>query len=392
MAAIARSCERSAHLSRSARVISSSSPTSVASSNICLPLNGLRRPSWTIASSALTSPMRKPWRAPGSRYGACDIDSMPPPTATSRSPARTAWSIIPTARTLDAQTLLIVSEVTSIGMPASICAWRDGIWPWPACSTVPITTCSTCSGATSARSSASRIATPPRCVAGSVDRPPPSLPIGVRALLRITVRGMRPSLINVPRRMRVDSDHGRTRPHEADTIVVGVFEDEGIAHDHGGVLQALVDSGEAKRGLRKLAVTHAEGRRYIVAGLGARAEFDPERARIAAAGVVGRAQGARREGAVLGGPHHVADARRRRRWSRARCSPPTRSASTRARRRATRAGRADRSPPHHDVAAPAAAAAVVGRGGQPRARPPEPPGQRPDADRAGRARAGSSRA
>jgi hypothetical protein len=28
-------------------------------------------------------------------------------------------------------------------------------------------------------------------VAGSVDRPPPSLPIGVRALLRITVRGIR---------------------------------------------------------------------------------------------------------------------------------------------------------------------------------------------------------
>ena len=73
--------------------------------------------------------MRKPWRAPGSRYGACDIDSMPPPTATSRSPARTAWSIIPTARTLDAHTLLIVSEVTSIGIPASICAWRLGICP-----------------------------------------------------------------------------------------------------------------------------------------------------------------------------------------------------------------------------------------------------------------------
>ena len=129
VAAIARSCERSAHLSRSARVISSSSPISVASSNICLPVNGLRRPSWIIASSVFMSPIRKPWRAPGSRYGACDIDSMPPPTATSRSPARTAWSIIPTARTLDAHTLLIVSELTSIGIPASICAWRDGICP-----------------------------------------------------------------------------------------------------------------------------------------------------------------------------------------------------------------------------------------------------------------------
>ena len=103
-------------------MISSWSPTSLASSNIWRPLNGLRRPSSIIESSAVTSPMRKPWRAPGSRYGACDIDSIPPPTARFRSPARTAWSIMPTARTLDAQTLLIVSEVTSIGMPASICA------------------------------------------------------------------------------------------------------------------------------------------------------------------------------------------------------------------------------------------------------------------------------
>ena len=62
-----RSWLRSAHLSRSARVISSSSPTSVASSYICLPVNGLRRASWIIASSALTSPMRKPKRALGSR-------------------------------------------------------------------------------------------------------------------------------------------------------------------------------------------------------------------------------------------------------------------------------------------------------------------------------------
>ena len=58
VAAIARSCERSAQRSRSGRVISSSSPTSVASTNICLPLNGLVRPSWTIASSAFASPMR----------------------------------------------------------------------------------------------------------------------------------------------------------------------------------------------------------------------------------------------------------------------------------------------------------------------------------------------
>ncbi len=113
----------------SARVISSSSPTSVASWNICLPVKALVSPSWTIASSALTSPMRKPKRAFGSRYGACDIDSMPPPTPISMSPARIDWSSSPTARMPEAQTLLIVSEETSIGMPALIWAWREGIWP-----------------------------------------------------------------------------------------------------------------------------------------------------------------------------------------------------------------------------------------------------------------------
>ncbi len=94
----------------------------------------------------------------------------------------------------------------------------------------------------------------------------------------------------------------------ADTIVVGVFEDDSIAHDHGGVLQALVDSGEAKRGLRKLAVTHADGRRYIVAGLGARSGFDPERARVTAAVVVGRAQELGTKTLCWEVPHHVTDA------------------------------------------------------------------------------------
>src|SRR4051794_31806649 len=79
----------------------------------------------------------------------------------------------------------------------------------------------------------------------------------------------------------------------ADTIAVGVFEDEGVAHDlPGGELNALLDAGEAKRGFRKVALTHADGRRWLVAGLGARDEFDPERARVAAAGGVAPARGA----------------------------------------------------------------------------------------------------
>src|SRR5512133_3144244 len=59
-------------------------------------------------------------------YGAFDIDSIPPATTTWWSPARIIWSAISTARIDDAQTLLIVSEPTSIGRPAPIDAWRDG--------------------------------------------------------------------------------------------------------------------------------------------------------------------------------------------------------------------------------------------------------------------------
>ena len=90
----------------------------------------------------------------------------------------------------EAQTLLMVSEETSFGIPALIWAWRDGIWPCPACSTWPMTTCWTCSGATPARSSAALMAIPPRSVAFREASPPPSLPTGVRALPRITVRGI----------------------------------------------------------------------------------------------------------------------------------------------------------------------------------------------------------
>src|SRR3954452_16263423 len=108
--------------------------------------------------------------------------------------------------------------------------------------------------------------------------------------------------------MRVRATTSGPPETDADTIVVGVFEDEGVAHDYPGTLQALVDSGEARRGLRKLAVTHAEGRRYVLAGLGARSDFDPERARVAAATVAGRARELGTEALCWELPHHVGDA------------------------------------------------------------------------------------
>ena len=79
-------------------------------------------------------------------------------------------SAMPSERMPEAQTLLIVSEGTSFGMPPLIWAWREGICPWPACRTWPKTTCWTCSGSTPERSSAASITWPPRSVASSEER------------------------------------------------------------------------------------------------------------------------------------------------------------------------------------------------------------------------------
>jgi leucyl aminopeptidase len=76
---------------------------------------------------------------------------------------------------------------------------------------------------------------------------------------------------------------------DADTVVLGLFEGEEPrtgADGRGGVphqLGELVASGEAQRSFKALALTHAEGKRWLTVGLGARKDFTPERARVAAA-------------------------------------------------------------------------------------------------------------
>jgi leucyl aminopeptidase len=91
--------------------------------------------------------------------------------------------------------------------------------------------------------------------------------------------------------MQVRSTTEAPRDTGADTVAIGVFEGEDIAHDlEGAPLQELLDSGEAKSGFKKLALTHANGRRWLLVGLGSRDAFDAERARVAAATAVGRAK------------------------------------------------------------------------------------------------------
>jgi len=95
----------------------------------------------------------------------------------------------------------------------------------------------------------------------------------------------------------------------ADTIVVGLVAGEGVAHDvAGGALQSLLDAGEARPGPGKLAVTHAEGRRWILVGLGDRESLDAERARVAAAAAHGRARELGARVLCWEVPHKVDDA------------------------------------------------------------------------------------
>ena len=176
----------------------------------------------------------------------------------------------------------------------------------------------------------------------------------------------------------------------ADTVAIGLFEDEGVAHDTpGGALGALVDSGEAKPAFRKLALTHADGRRWLLAGLGKRDEFDPERARIVAGGVLARARELGARSLCWELPHHVSDAH----------AAAFVEGSVMGAYEFTMFKSGDDEDDgaelgelvvsaHHDVAAPVEHRPRGRRVGQPRPRPPEPPRQRPHAD----ARSPSARA
>jgi leucyl aminopeptidase len=100
----------------------------------------------------------------------------------------------------------------------------------------------------------------------------------IHRTVRISSRAMQVSAISAP-----------ASSSDADTVAIGVFEGEepsGAPEE----LASLLSSGEGRRSFRKLALAHAEGRRWLLVGLGARREFTPERARVAAAVVAERAR------------------------------------------------------------------------------------------------------
>src|SRR5882672_62857 len=130
--------------------------------------------------------MRYPERAFDSRYGAFDIDSSPPATTTSTSPAR-IWSAASMIAFIpEPHILLIVVVGTEVGRPAPSAACRAGAWPRFAGSTQPMTTSLTASGASPESLSAAVIAAVPSSVALTELNAPRNAPIGVRRAARMT--------------------------------------------------------------------------------------------------------------------------------------------------------------------------------------------------------------
>ena len=89
--------------------------------------------------------------------------------------------------------------------------------------------------------------------------------------------------------VRVSSTTQPGRTTDADTVAVGVFEGEDPPADTPAEVAELLSSGEARRSLRSLGLTHAQGKRWLIVGLGERGELTGERARVAAAAVHARA-------------------------------------------------------------------------------------------------------
>jgi leucyl aminopeptidase len=89
--------------------------------------------------------------------------------------------------------------------------------------------------------------------------------------------------------MQVSASTQPASSSDADTIVLGLLDGEQPTGAPSEVA-ALLDSGEARRSFKSLALTHTEGKRWLLVGLGARAELTPERARVAASTARDRAR------------------------------------------------------------------------------------------------------
>jgi leucyl aminopeptidase len=86
----------------------------------------------------------------------------------------------------------------------------------------------------------------------------------------------------VHRGMDVSATTSEPGATDADTIAVATFKDEDPPAGAPAELRELLSSGEASRAFKALALAHADGKRWLSVGLGARDDFTPESARVAA--------------------------------------------------------------------------------------------------------------
>ena len=91
-------------------------------------------------------------------------------------------------------------------------------------------------------------------------------------------------------RMQISALAQASHSSDADTIAVGLFDGEKLPADSPAELAELLSSGEARGSFKSLALTHAGGKRWLTVGLGARNDFTPERARVAASLAAARAR------------------------------------------------------------------------------------------------------
>jgi leucyl aminopeptidase len=89
--------------------------------------------------------------------------------------------------------------------------------------------------------------------------------------------------------MRVSATTQPGGSTEADTVAVGIFEGAEPPRGLPDPAAQLLSSGEARGTPKALALAHAEGKRWLLVGLGKPADLTPERARAAAAGAHARA-------------------------------------------------------------------------------------------------------
>src|SRR2546427_1632430 len=69
---------------------------------------------------------------------------------------------------------------------------------------------------------------------------------------------------------------------DADTVAIGSFKDEEPAGEVPAAVSELLATGEASGDFKALALAHADGKRWLSVGLGARGDFTAESARVAA--------------------------------------------------------------------------------------------------------------